>query len=248
MKFGKRLRSQMERTLPEWRDKFICYKELKKQIRPVADAPPASFARRRALRGFVRLLHSEVDKINAFFLEREEDLVIRHKELLDKIAAGGDSPQAADLTRTRRSIVDLHGEMVLLLNYSAINYTALAKIMKKYDKRTGERRRPVFIEGVLAQPFFATELVSGLVKDCELAMESALQSTAKTEPSSSSSSSLLAGEKKSFLFKNAVAALVTMRELRRASSTRGLFSLPPLSPADADLLQALQLPSPIPIR
>lgn len=32
MKFGKSLSNQIEETLPEWRDKFLSYKELKKRL------------------------------------------------------------------------------------------------------------------------------------------------------------------------------------------------------------------------
>ena len=33
MKFGKSLSNQIEETLPEWRDKFLSYKELKKRLK-----------------------------------------------------------------------------------------------------------------------------------------------------------------------------------------------------------------------
>ncbi|KAK6158315.1 hypothetical protein DH2020_005629 [Rehmannia glutinosa] len=41
------------------------------------------------------------------------------------------------MAKIRKEIVNFHGEMVLLMNYSNVNYTGLAKILKKYDKRTG---------------------------------------------------------------------------------------------------------------
>jgi len=44
------------------------------------------------------------------------------QEAVKKVAAGG-REAAAEVRRLRREVVDLHGEMVLLLNYSAINYT-----------------------------------------------------------------------------------------------------------------------------
>ncbi|CBI35772.3 unnamed protein product, partial [Vitis vinifera] len=62
-------------------------------------------------------------------------------------------------------MVDFHGEMVLLENHSDINYTSLAKILKKYDKRIGELLRLPFIQKVLQQAFFSTDLVSKLVKN-----------------------------------------------------------------------------------
>lgn len=74
MKFGKRLKKQVEESLPDWRDKFLAYKRLKGLVRlvPVPASSPTDAA-------FLRLLHAEVDRFNAFFLEREEDFVIRHR-------------------------------------------------------------------------------------------------------------------------------------------------------------------------
>lgn len=85
MKFGKRLKKQVEESLPEWRDKFLAYKRLKRLVRLVsatASSSSSSSPRRRgsaAEAAFVRLLEAEVDRFNAFFLEREEDFVIRHR-------------------------------------------------------------------------------------------------------------------------------------------------------------------------
>jgi SPX domain protein involved in polyphosphate accumulation len=42
MKFGKEFKTHLEETLPEWRDKFLCYKPLKKllkQLAPTVDSP-----------------------------------------------------------------------------------------------------------------------------------------------------------------------------------------------------------------
>lgn len=41
MKFGKRLRDLLEDSLPEWQDKFLAYKELKKKLKslPSGDSP-----------------------------------------------------------------------------------------------------------------------------------------------------------------------------------------------------------------
>jgi SPX domain protein involved in polyphosphate accumulation len=77
MKFGKRLKKQVEESLPEWRDKFLAYKRLKRLVRLVPSSPPPR--RRAAEAAFVRLLDGEVDRFNAFFLEQEEDFVIRHR-------------------------------------------------------------------------------------------------------------------------------------------------------------------------
>lgn len=43
------------------------------------------------------------------------------QELQDRVANANDSNE--ELIKIRKEIVDLHGEMVLLENYSALNYT-----------------------------------------------------------------------------------------------------------------------------
>ena len=82
MKFGKRLQQQIQETLPAWRDNFLSYKELKKLVRLISSAPPLlteSLEYGKAEAEFVYLLNNEIDKFNAFFMEQEEDFIIRHK-------------------------------------------------------------------------------------------------------------------------------------------------------------------------
>lgn len=42
------------------------------------------------------------------------------------------------------------------------------KIIKKHDKRTGALLRLPFIQEVLNQPFFETDVLNSLVKECEV--------------------------------------------------------------------------------
>lgn len=151
------------------------------------------------------LLNKELNKLNVFFIEKEEEYVIRlqvllaknvvlktlaldalkviwnvqqfHKNLrlkyrierLKKEQAANDGRVRGncgyeDLLKILRDIVASHGEMVLLENYSSLNYTDLVKIMKKHDKVTGTLLRLRYIQSVLLQPFFTTELLSKLVR------------------------------------------------------------------------------------
>lgn len=102
MKFGKEFKTHLEETLPEWRDKFLCYKPLKKllkQFPPTSDGspnlfppPPASADHPRPESGtdsslvllqewFIRILNEELDKFNDFFVDKEEDFIIRFQVL-----------------------------------------------------------------------------------------------------------------------------------------------------------------------
>ncbi|KAJ3673198.1 hypothetical protein LUZ60_006572 [Juncus effusus] len=251
MKFGKRLKKQIEESLPEWRENFLSYKDLKKLVRNISPENPLPEAEME----FINFLNLEIDKFNLFFLEQEEEFVIRQKELQERMkdaietfGPGGTHPSEreyiAEISFMHKDIVNFHGEMVLLLNYSSINYTGLAKILKKYDKRTGGLLRLPFIEKVLKQPFFTTELISKLVKDCESMMESFFPD--KMGPVVPRERETLIFAEQS-IFRNTVAALMTMQELRKGSSTYGHFSLPPLELKDEerDWLMDLKPASPI---
>lgn len=127
-----------------------------------------------------------------------------------------------------------------------MNFAGLAKILKKYDKRTGRLLRLPFIEKVLGQPFFATELISRLVRDCEATMEAVFEAGGGRS-TIAGTTTVAAAASEQVIFRNTVAALVTMGELRSGSSTYGHFSLPPLASPESDLLRCIQLADPVPI-
>ncbi|KAJ6674019.1 SPX DOMAIN-CONTAINING PROTEIN 3 [Salix viminalis] len=170
----------MEETLPDWRDKFLSYKDLKKQLKLIypkdGDKPLNKRPRldddqldsgevEKEVIDFVRVLEDEMEKFNSFIVEKEEDSVIKWKELQDRAEKAKDSSE--ELMKVGREIVDFHGEMVLLENYSALNYTGLVKILKKYDKRTGALVRVPFIQRIMQQPFYTTHVLNKLIKECE---------------------------------------------------------------------------------
>jgi len=91
MKFWKILNNQIEQTLPDWRDKFLSYKDLKKQLKLIVpkEVDSSSSKRRRLddaegevtkeVNDFLRLLEVEIEKFNGFFVEKEEEYVIKWK-------------------------------------------------------------------------------------------------------------------------------------------------------------------------
>ncbi|KAG8652055.1 SPX domain-containing protein 1 [Manihot esculenta] len=273
MKFGKSLSNQIEETLPEWRDKFLSYKELKKRLKLIEPNKGGDRPTKRPRLGdgdssidgaaggdnkdamtkeeidFIKLLEDELEKFNTFFVEMEEEYIIRLKELQDRVAKAKDSNE--EIIKIRKEIVDFHGEMVLLENYSALNYTGLVKILKKYDKRTGALIRLPFIQKVLQQPFFTTDLLYKLVKECETMLDrlfpkyeppssvEAVDGDEGCDPSTSTTTKnddLLRVPKelaeiehmKSLYMKSTISALRVLKEIRSGSSTVSVFSLPPL--------------------
>ncbi|OMO90840.1 hypothetical protein COLO4_18848 [Corchorus olitorius] len=270
MKFWKSLSILIEETLPDWRDKFLSYKDLKKQLKLIypkdgSEKQPNKRPRldlstdggdggckedgddTKEVMDFVLLLEDEIEKFNAFFAEKEEDYVIKWRELQDRAALAKVSNE--ELMKVGREIVDFHGEMVLLENYSALNYTGLVKIIKKYDKRSGALVRLPFIQKVLQQPFYRTDVLNKLVKECEMVLDhlffqnepSELPEAIDEKERDQSSTSTRSNERllkvpkelaeiknmESMYTKLTLSALRVLKEVRSGSSTVSMFSLPP---------------------
>jgi hypothetical protein len=58
-----------------------------------------------------------------------QELQDRIKRVIDTWGPNGSQPSEADckeeMAKIRKDIVDFHGEMVLLVNYSIVNYTGI---------------------------------------------------------------------------------------------------------------------------
>ncbi|KAG8381750.1 hypothetical protein BUALT_Bualt05G0005000 [Buddleja alternifolia] len=277
MKFWKILQKLLDEIFPDWQDKFISYKDLKKQLKsihPITDScknlvdddneRPNKRPRLRDDRvdggdevkevteemlDFVKLLEAEIKKFNAFFMDKEEEYIIRFTLLKDDVAEAKDSKE--ELMKIGRKMVDFHGEMILLENYSALNYTGLLKILKKYDKRSGDLIRLPFIQKVLHEPFFRTEVINKLVKECEIMIyriflrHEQLAPPEDTDQKEGFNDQPVAEEEtekvlrvpeelseikcmENLYLRLTISALKTMKEMRSGSSTVSMFSLPPM--------------------
>ncbi|KAF3444792.1 hypothetical protein FNV43_RR14485 [Rhamnella rubrinervis] len=289
MKFGKEFRIHLEETLPEWRDKFLCYKLLKKLLKrfpttaatAVASLPPNlafllhpnyqptprdthdavdvahddhTTPQLVDLQGwFVRILNEELDKFNDFYVDKEEEFVIRFQELKERIEGvkekssnGGvftsESEFSEEMMDIRRDFVTIHGEMVLLKNYSSLNFAGLIKILKKYDKRTGGLLCLPFTQVAVHQPFFTIEPLTRLVRECESNIEilfpleaEVIETTPTTadkldQPSNNSANTLSKrpsnlGEEAVDIYRGTLAAMRAIRGLHKASSTYNPLSM-----------------------
>lgn len=208
---------------------------------------------------FMALLFSELNKMNTFFSEKEEEFVIRSQETKGKFeklleTRGSNLELSDELIDIRKAIVNIHGEMVLLENYSALNYTGLVKIIKKHDKRTGGVLRMPFIQSVLQEPFFATDIISKLVQECEEMLRLLFPHSGfsicrpvntsekcnafdqhDTIPTYVEVTEGFVGDANlERICRNTIAAWQIMREFRKGSSTYNLFSIPPFGFAGYD--------------
>lgn len=266
MKFGKEFKTHLEETIPEWRDKFLCYKPLKKLLKhhlPITTTTPTPinlhlhflqqpFSPNILQAWFLRILNQELEKFNDFYVDKEEEFVIRFQELKERIERlkekssqsekyTSDCEFSEEMMDIRKDLVTIHGEMVLLKNYSSLNFAGLIKILKKYDKRTGGLLQLPFTQIVLRQPFFTTEPLTRLVHECEENLEllfplqeEVIQSTPHPEHESTPSvdnttntvpeTSSTLGEETVHLYRSTLAAMRAIKGLQKASSTCNPFS------------------------
>ncbi|KAJ9559261.1 hypothetical protein OSB04_013875 [Centaurea solstitialis] len=267
MQFRKILKKLIDETLPEWRDKFISYKDLKQQLKRVYSRDGGgcgddnrrlkfsneidSVAIEKEVANFVKLCQEEIDKFNDFVLEKQEWYLIKIEVLEDNLIAAKDSDE--ELRKIGRTLADLHGEIVLLLNYSWLNYTGLVKILKKHDKLSGALLRLPFIQKVLKEPFYETDVLNYLVKKCDTMLE---QNFSMNEPRVSESTTTTIQEEEKVpessaepkeissptvpeelvdikhmentYMKLTLSALNVLQEIRGGSSTANAFSIPPM--------------------
>ncbi|KAG8384675.1 hypothetical protein BUALT_Bualt04G0142700 [Buddleja alternifolia] len=260
MKFGKEFMIHLEKTLPNWRDKFLRYKPLKKLIKnipavvadnlpPVGDAaaaaaPPQPLSELQVW--FVWILIAELEKFNDFYVEKEEEFIIRFQLLLSralKVINDGmftsETEFSEEMMQIRKDFVSIHGEMVLLKSYSSLNFAGLIKILKKYDKRTGSFMSLPFTQFAFHQPFFTTDPLTNLVRECEENLEILFPMEAEvvesngeqtgTTPTDMSNALLgtnvTLGEETIDIYRSTIAAISAIQRLKRASSTYNPLSM-----------------------
>ncbi|KAJ9692659.1 hypothetical protein PVL29_011643 [Vitis rotundifolia] len=192
MLFGKRLRWEVEETNPEWKSEFISYKQLKKLLKQIdlelretdGSNKRPRFSTSDCLgvggrnvhmmwedKGFIRLFEGEIEKVNNFFVDKEEDYIIKVKGLQEMVA---NLDVDGDILEVQKHILDLHREMVWLLHYSLTNTRGFMLIVKKHNKIVEKQRQHTvachhlhFMPEVMQQPFFSTDLLYKLMKECE---------------------------------------------------------------------------------
>jgi hypothetical protein len=127
-------------------------------------------------------------------------------------------------------------------------FAGLVKIVKKHDRLTGAWLRLSFIPNVLRQPFYSTDILSRLVRDCEQDLLSAFPSyprdlayEASFERKTQERDDSLFGEDGiEEVYKNTMAALQTIKNVHRGSSTYNAFSMPPCEEDSEDSGSAVE--------
>ncbi|KAJ9198465.1 hypothetical protein DTO021D3_5136 [Paecilomyces variotii] len=181
MKFGKQIqRRQLD--LPEYAASFVNYKALKKLIKQLSATPtiPAQSAfehehpsdPQAALRAnkevFFFRLEREIEKVNAFYLQKESEFSLRLKTLLDKkrviqSRTHANSKVPANFVALLEGFQQFDGDLNKLQQFVEINETAVSKILKKWDKTSKSRMKELYLHrAVEVQPCFNREVLRDL--------------------------------------------------------------------------------------
>lgn len=184
MKFGKQIqRRQLD--LPEYAASFVNYKALKKLIKQLSATPTIPAQRtaeeiaqdgtldpQAALRAnkevFFFRLEREIEKVNAFYLQKESEFSLRLKTLVDKkrvvqTRTVSNSKAPSNFVALFEGLQQFDGDLNKLQQFVEINETAVSKILKKWDKTSKSRMKELYLHrAVEVQPCFNREVLRDL--------------------------------------------------------------------------------------
>ncbi|MCJ1475334.1 phosphate system positive regulatory protein pho81 [Lambiella insularis] len=181
-KFGKHLQKR-QLDIPEYAARFVNYKALKKLIKQLSATPtllarnashhhseildPETSLQANKATFFFRL-ERELERVNAFYLQKEAELKLRLKTLLDKKRVM--QSKSATASKVSASFVTLEegfqqfgNDLNKLQQFVEVNATAFSKILKKWDKTSKSRTKELYLSrAVEVQPCFNRDIISDL--------------------------------------------------------------------------------------
>ncbi|KAL2050154.1 hypothetical protein ABVK25_009515 [Lepraria finkii] len=181
-KFGKHLQKR-QLDIPEYAASFVNYKALKKLIKQLSATPtllpqnatqnaPETLDPQASLQAnkatFFFRLERELEKVNAFYLQKEAELKLRLKTLLDKKRVmqarnGTASKISASFITLEEGFQQFGNDLNKLQQFIELNATAFSKILKKWDKTSKSRTKELYLSrAVEVQPCFNRDVISDL--------------------------------------------------------------------------------------
>lgn len=183
MKFGKHLETR-QLALPEYNGHFIDYKSLKKLIKQLSVSGAAVVGTSAALdsadeslvhqtlqehkASFFFRLERELEKVNAYYLEKEADLRIKfdilQSRFQDSVKRGKLSSKNTVAYRPLRDgIKKFERDLAHLEQFVELNRTGFSKVLKKWDKRSHSHTKDFYLATVVAvQPVFTRNEAASL--------------------------------------------------------------------------------------
>ncbi|KAI8622272.1 hypothetical protein BC830DRAFT_751718 [Chytriomyces sp. MP71] len=175
MKFGKFIQGQQT----EWAGpQYLNYKGLKKIINSVealaesagkdASANPVDITLLSEFQAFKTAfffkLERELEKVNAFYLQKESEFRVRLRSLVDKkkVLKGRKSSQnMAALINLQEAFASFQQDLAKLQKFVEVNGEGFRKILKKWDKRAKSTTKELYLSRqVEIQPCFNNDVLT----------------------------------------------------------------------------------------
>lgn len=156
MKFGKYLAAR-QLELPEYSSYFINYKQLKKLINALTQDGSTTLQDKKG--SFFFRLERELEKVNAFYLEKESELRFRLDLLIQKkdksIKEGSISKNSITFISLYDGFKKFSKDLDRLEQFVELNETGFTKVLKKWDKRSKSSTKELYLTtAVNVQPIF----------------------------------------------------------------------------------------------
>lgn len=143
MRFGKTLR---EATYGPWKDKYIDYSKLKSLLREDNRDDDTQWTEEDEIKFSDEIFNVQLEKVCTFQQETVQSFQQRIDEAFDKLkelAPGDDKAKGEVATQPlkdlKAEIDTITNEIEQLKKYSSVNYTGFLKIVKKHDRKRGDR-------------------------------------------------------------------------------------------------------------
>ncbi|RKP01597.1 hypothetical protein CXG81DRAFT_11792 [Caulochytrium protostelioides] len=155
MKFGEQLKANL---LPAWRFYYMDYDDLKASLNGGKHGEAFTEKDEAA---FVEKLERELDRVADFRHIKGDELIrrVQHCEatatsiLQDKTSEQVEENETA-LQRLQQEIECITAEVTELSRFVRLNYSGFMKILKKHDKRTSYKLKPMFMVRLSSRPFY----------------------------------------------------------------------------------------------
>ncbi|KAK9456296.1 Glycerophosphoryl diester phosphodiesterase family-domain-containing protein [Dipodascopsis uninucleata] len=156
MKFGKNLpRNQV----PEWSAYYLNYKSLKNHIRNAKDRAIATGktdgpVKESYLTPFFYSLDRNLETVNSFYLKKINECSRRVKLLHERFPLKHGATDQEEIEDLVGALLELRGQLRMLLWFAEVNKRGFVKILKKLDKKTGVKEQSRYLDSkVLILPF-----------------------------------------------------------------------------------------------
>lgn len=166
MRFGQTLANSVHEP---WKEQYLDYTKLKRLLREDGNGDDKPWTEDDESRFCEEILNTQLGKVAAFqestFQKLEERANNVSDRLKDLAPQGADSADIAKFKEIEDELDSITNEANQLKKYSALNYTGFLKIVKKHDRKRGNKYkvRPMLQINLSKRPFNSEQAYTPMI-------------------------------------------------------------------------------------